>query len=190
MGTTYTIYCFEAPNEEETKAIDHFSDYESFPALERSFISLYRENDKSVQNLVDSQFAKKMILPESIVDYDTLYLNLGFCKELVQEKKIHISCGNLHWIEFTDGESTKRIETSELDHYQIKVPVRCIALKMEVLWDSNEACFCPDNERIAKYLPDVDRYQFVPINNNLLAKAEIPFLIFERNKEKCFIEKY
>ena len=27
-------------------------------------------------------------------------------------------------------------------------------------------------------------------NNSMLAKAEIPFLIFERNRGKCFIEMY
>ena len=33
-------------------------------------------------------------------------------------------------------------------------------------------------------------YEYVPVNNSMLAKAEIPFLIFERNRGKCFIEMY
>ena len=28
------------------------------------------------------------------------------------------------------------------------------------------------------------------INNSMFAKAEIPFLIFEKNRGKCFIEQY
>ena len=32
--------------------------------------------------------------------------------------------------------------------------------------------------------------EYVPVNNSMLAKAEIPFLIFERNRGKCFIEMY
>ena len=34
------------------------------------------------------------------------------------------------------------------------------------------------------------RNEYVPVNNSMLAKAEIPFLIFERNRGKCFIEMY
>ena len=37
---------------------------------------------------------------------------------------------------------------------------------------------------------EIENYEYVPVNNSMLAKAEIPFLIFERNREKCFIEMY
>mgnify|MGYP007105731677 CR=1 FL=1 len=36
----------------------------------------------------------------------------------------------------------------------------------------------------------IKNYEYVPVNNSMLAKAEIPFLIFERNRGKCFIEMY
>lgn len=36
----------------------------------------------------------------------------------------------------------------------------------------------------------IENYEYVPVNNSMLAKAEIPFLIFERNRGKCFIEMY
>lgn len=39
-------------------------------------------------------------------------------------------------------------------------------------------------------IPGLQEYRFVPVSNNVLAKAEIPFLIFERNKGKCFIEAH
>ena len=37
---------------------------------------------------------------------------------------------------------------------------------------------------------EIENYEYVPVNNSMLAKAEIPFLIFERNRGKCFIEMY
>ena len=50
------------------------------------------------------------------------------------------------------------------------------------------------NEIISKYKTNIKRYienyEYVPVNNSMLAKAEIPFLIFERNRGKCFIEMY
>ena len=42
----------------------------------------------------------------------------------------------------------------------------------------------------SKCIPDIENYEYVPVNNSMLAKAEIPFLIFERNRGKCFIEMY
>ena len=39
-------------------------------------------------------------------------------------------------------------------------------------------------------IPGIRDYRHVPVNNSMLAKAEIPFLIFEKNRGKCFIEQY
>ena len=47
-----------------------------------------------------------------------------------------------------------------------------------------------DKKRAIKCIPDIENYEYVPVNNSMLAKAEIPFLIFERNRGKCFIEMY
>ena len=41
----------------------------------------------------------------------------------------------------------------------------------------------------ALFIPGIDEYRYVPITNVILSKAEIPFLIFERNKGNCFIQK-
>ena len=70
-----------------------------------------------------------------------------------------------------------------------KVNVKCVAIKMESLWDSDEVFVYPDKKRVLKYIPGIDEYRYVPITNVILSKAEIPFLIFERNKGKCFIQK-
>lgn len=47
-----------------------------------------------------------------------------------------------------------------------------------------------DKKKAIKCIPDIENYEYVPVNNSMLAKAEIPFLIFERNRGKCFIEMY
>lgn len=36
-------------------------------------------------------------------------------------------------------------------------------------------------------IPGIRDYRHVLVNNSMLAKAEIPFLIFEKNRGKCFI---
>ena len=50
--------------------------------------------------------------------------------------------------------------------------------------------FTIDKKKAIKCIPDIEDYEYVPVNNSMLAKAEIPFLIFERNRGKCFIEMH
>ena len=47
-----------------------------------------------------------------------------------------------------------------------------------------------DKKRAIRCIPDIENYEYVPVNNSMLAKAEISLLIFERNRGKCFIEMY
>ena len=64
-------------------------------------------------------------------------------------------------------------------------------LKIKALWNSSENnLYGIDKKRAIKRIPDIENYEYVPVNNSMLAKAEIPFLIFERNRGKCFIEMY
>ena len=70
------------------------------------------------------------------------------------------------------------------------VQTECIAVKMECLWNSDEVYFYIDKKRVWENIPALEEYRFVPVSNNILAKAEIPFLIFERNRGKCFIEAH
>ena len=39
-------------------------------------------------------------------------------------------------------------------------------------------------------IPGIRDYRHVPVNNSMFAKAEISFLIFEKNRGKCFIGQY
>ena len=62
---------------------------------------------------------------------------------------------------------------------------------MQTLWNRGENyIYGVDKGKIRKYIPDIKDYRYVPVNNSMLAKAEILFLIFEKNREKCFIEQY
>lgn len=64
-------------------------------------------------------------------------------------------------------------------------------LKIKALWNSSENnLYGIDKKKAIKCIPDIENYEYVPVNNSMLAKAEIPFLIFERNRGKCFIEMY
>ena len=94
-------------------------------------------------------------------------------------------------MDISDGVNTKQIKRTILKDYEIMVQTSCIAIKMKTLWNSGENyIYGLDKEKIRKYIPDIKDYRYVPVNNSMLAKAEIPFLIFEKNRGKCFIEQY
>ena len=107
-----------------------------------------------------------------------------------------------------DGDSTgwniymfraddKDIQNIINSSYAVKMELpECITdydsfLKIKALWNSSENnLYGIDKKRAIKCIPDIEDYEYVPVNNSMLAKAEIPFLIFERNRGKCFIEMY
>ncbi len=71
------------------------------------------------------------------------------------------------------------------------VQTKCVVLKIKALWNSSENnLYGIDKKKAIKCIPDIENYEYVPVNNSMLAKTEIPFLIFERNRGKCFIEMY
>ena len=178
MSTTYEIYRFAKPTLKELSIVERYSEYDVFSIL-----------DKSIGNIVDSRFVRKLELPEYVTDYDRLYEHIGFDKEAIKKKQVHIKCSNGWHMNFTDGTHTKSVRIEELEKFKNKVNVKCVAIKMESLWDSGEVFVYPDKKRVLKYIPGIDEYRYVPITNAMLSKAEIPFLIFERNKGKCFIQE-
>ena len=90
----------------------------------------------------------------------------------------------------SDGEQIKQVKYDDLQFYEVTVQTECIAVKMECLWNSDEVYSYIDKKRVWENIPALEEYRFVPVSNNILAKAEIPFLIFERNRGKCFIEAH
>ncbi len=194
MSTSYYIYRFAKPLKKELSLIDYYSDYDLFPVYDveneetKESIKLFRNTDKTVDNIKNSRFAQDMELPEMVMDYEKLFCEIGFSKRAIVDKRVHIKRYDGYYWEYTDGENIKRVSNRVVQSYKKVVQTKCIAVKIECLWNSNDVHFYPDKTRIYKYFPELRTYQFVPICNSILAEAEIPFLIFERNKGKCFLE--
>lgn len=117
-------------------------------------------------------------------------MEMGFNEKAISEKQVHIKTSDGYTMEYTDGEQIKQIRHDDSNFYQKIIQTECMAVKMECLWNSDDVYFYLDKKRALEYIPALQEYRFVPVSNSVLAKAEIPFLIFERNKGKCFIEMY
>lgn len=197
MSTTLEIIKFQKPTKKELLVVDKFQAYDSYRILDEDGddtgygIYLFRMDDKAVSNLVNSRFAAKMVLPELETDYEKLYADLGFDADVIRNKSVRVIRSNARYIDISDGVDTKQIKRTILKEYEVKVQTSCIAIKMKTLWNSGENyIYGLDKEKIIKYIQGIKDYRYVPVNNSMLAKAEIPFLIFEKNRGKCFIEKY
>lgn len=148
-------------------------------------------DDKSVSNLLNSRFAVKIVLPEIVTNYEKLYTDLGFDDEAIKNKAVHIVKTNNRYMDISDGVNTEQINMSILRDYKSEVQTSCIAIKIKSLWSSGDNyIYGLDKENIIKNMPGIDVYNYVPVKNSMLAKAEIPFLIFQKNYGKCFIEMY
>lgn len=177
--------------------MDKFNAYDSFRIQNEDGddtgwgIYLFRTDDKSVSNLVDSRFAVKMVLPELVTDYEKLYADLGFDDEAIKNKDVHFVKSNNRNMDISDGINTEQINKSMLEDYKVAVQTNCIAIKMKTLWNSGENyIYNLNKEKVIKNIPGIDVYSYVPVNNSMLARAEMPFLIFQKNYGKCFIAMY
>ena len=91
-------------------------------------------------------------------------------------------------IDFTQYKGDRK---NRLEKYKVTVQTKYVVFKIKALWNSSENnLYGMDKKRAIKCIQDIENYDYVQVNNSILAKAEIPFLIFERNRGKCFIEMY
>ena len=197
MSITFEIVKFKKPTKDDLSNLHMFNPYGSIPILDDDGdstgwnIYMFRADDKDIQNIINSCYAVKMELPECITDYDRFFEDLGFTKEAVRNRDVRIIKSNSRHITISYGDKTKEIEKSRLEKYKVTVQTKCVVLKSKALWNSSENnLYGIDKKRAIKCIPDIENYEYVPVNNSMLAKAEIPFLIFERNRGKCFIEMY
>ena len=197
MSTTYEIVKFAKPTKKELLAVDKFIAYDSFRIEDEDGydagwgIYLFRADDKSVSNLLNSRFAVKIVLPEMVTDYEKLYTDLGFDDEAIKNKDVHIVKSNNRNMDISDGINTEQINKSMLEDYKVAVQTNCIAIKMKTLWNSGENyIYNLNKEKVIKNIHGIDVYSYVPVNNSMLARAEMPFLIFQKNYGKCFIAMY
>ena len=197
MSITFEIVKFKKPTKDDLSNLHMFNPYGSIPILDDDGdstgwnIYMFRADDKGIQNIIDSCYAVKMELPECITDYDSFFEDLGFTKEAVRNEDVRIIKSNFRYITISYGDKLKEIEKGRLEKYKVTVQIKCVVLKIKALWNSSENnLYGIDKKRAIKCIPDIENYEYVPVNNSMLAKAEIPFLIFERNRGKCFIEMY
>ena len=174
-----------------------FNPYGSIPILDDDGdstgwnIYMFRADDKGIQNIINSSYAVIMELPECITDYDSFFDDLGFPNEAVSNGDVRIIKSNSRYITISYDDKSKEIEKGRLEKYKVMVQTKCVVLKIKALWNSSENnLYGIDKKKAIKCIPDIEDYEYVPVNNSMLAKAEIPFLIFERNRGKCFIEMY
>lgn len=197
MSITFEIVKFKKPTKDDLSNLHMFNPYGSIPVLDDDGdstgwnIYMFRVDDKDIQNIINSSYAVKMELPECITDYDSFFEDLGFPKEAVSNGDVRIIKSNSRYITISYGDKSKEIEKGRLEKYKVMVQTKCVVLKIKALWNSSENnLYGIDKKRVIKCIPDIENYEYVPVNNSMLAKAEIPFLIFERNRGKCFIEMY
>ena len=197
MSITFEIVKFKKPTKDDLSNLHMLNPYGSIPILDDDGdstgwnIYMFRADDKGIQNIINSSYAVIMELPECITDYDSFFEDLGFPKEVVRNGDVRIIKSNSRYITISYGDKSKEIEKSRLEKYKVMVQTKCVVLKIKALWNSSENnLYGIDKKRAIKCIPDIENYEYVPVNNSMLAKAEIPFLIFERNRGKCFIEMY
>lgn len=197
MSITFEIVKFKKPTKDDLSNLHMFNPYGSISILDDDGdstgwnIYMFRADDKGIQNIINSCYAVKMELQECITDYDSFFEDLGFPKEAVSNGDVRIIKSNSRYITISYDDKSKEIEKSRLEKYKVMVQTKCVVLKIKALWNSSENnLYGIDKKRAIKCMPDIENYEYVPVNNSMLAKAEIPFLIFERNRGKCFIEMY
>lgn len=197
MSITFEIVKFKKPTKDDLSNLHMLNPYGSIPILDDDGdstgwnIYMFRADDKGIQNIINSSYAVKMELPKCITDYDSFFEDLGFPKEVVRNGDVRIIKSNSRYITISYGDKSKEIEKSRLEKYKVMVRTKCVVLKIKALWNSSENnLYGIDKKKAIKCIPDIENYEYVPVNNSMLAKAEIPFLIFERNRGKCFIEMY
>ena len=197
MSITFEIVKFKKPTKDDLSNLHMFNPYGSIPILDDDGdstgwnIYMFRADDKGIQNIINSCYAVKMELPECITDYDSFFEDLGFPKEAVRNGDVRIIKSNSRYITISYGDKSKEIEKGRLEKNKVMVQTKYVVLKIKALWNSSENnLYGIDKKKAIKCIPDIENYEYVPVNNSMLAKAEIPFLIFERNRGKCFIEMY
>ena len=194
MSITFEIVKFKKPTKDDLSNLHMFNPYGSIPILDDDGdstewnIYMFRADDKDIQNIINSSYVVKMELSEYVTDYDGFFEDLGFPKEAVRNGDVRIIKSNSRYITISYGNKSKEIEKGRLEKYKVMVQTKCVVLKIKALWNSSENnLYGMDKKKAIKCIPDIENYEYVPVNNSMLAKAEIPFLIFERNSTVDFL---
>ena len=144
MSTAYNIYRFAKPNKQELSNIDYFELFDYFSVYDadgeqtNEYIRLFRLDDEAAANIINSKFARSIVLPEITKDYEKMYRGLGFGENPISEKRVHLKSSDGYTVSYTDGNQMISTNYDDLQCYQITVPRECVAIKMECLWNSED----------------------------------------------------
>ena len=163
MSTEYSIYRFAKPTKQELSKIEFFEPYSMFPVYDaddeqtNEHICLFCCDDKDITNIINSKFARRVVLPEKATDYENLYRSMGFGEKEIAEKRVYLKSSDGYTMDYTDGMQLIRVAYNELKKYQIIVQTECVAIKMECLWNSEDVYCYPDKTRVYEQIRSIWR---------------------------------
>lgn len=146
--------------------------------------------DTTISKLPKGLLTEKVVKIKQ-VNTEQMYKYLGFSDESIKEGKVKFRWMSGRKICYDDGGMEAKISIDEEDRFIEEAEIPCLLVREKVLFDSDETTLCVSTReaknKLLKFYPGFETYCYEKINNEMLAKAEIPFLIYERNSDKCFI---
>lgn len=191
MSVSYCIYKLSKPTKEEVENIEEFLPYITFQTPdEEGYIELFEKDSNPHKNLEKSEFAYFLTLPYQVLNRKKAFAHLGFSEQSVERDEVYMTYSNGQRCIYSDGVKEVWANPREVwREFGEWATAECFAIKFKNLWDSSDGYYSLDHEKIAKYI-DFHTFLYAPVTNSQLAKAEIPFLIFEKNKGQTFITKW
>lgn len=199
MSVDIHIYKFEPLTAEELEKVKWFEISDDEQALGENHnwneynpysIMRFHLKDESIRKIPRDVFSEKVVKLKQI-NREKVYKYLGFSDESIKNNKVSFRWMNGRKICYADGEVERSIAVDEERRFIEVIDFPCLLVKCKELFDAdNTTEFISTRDardRLMKQNPGFQTYNYEIITNEMLAKAEIPFLVYERNKGKCFI---
>ena len=176
---------FDISDDEKALAENH--DWNEFNTYS---IMRFHLKDESIRKMPRDVFSEKVVKLKQI-NCERMYKYLGFSDESIKNNNVHLRWVYGRKVFYIDGELERSIAVDEEQRFIEVIDFPCLLVKAKKLFDADETVefFSSSDarDRLLKQNPSFQTYNYEIITNEMLAKAEIPFLVYERNKGKCFI---
>lgn len=153
-------------------------------------IMRFHLKDESISKIPRELFTEKQVKLRQI-NREKMFKFLGFSDESIKADKVKFRWMDGRRICYVDGENEERISIDEERSFMEVIEIPCLLVKYKELFDADDTTeFFYAKEarnRLLLQNPEFQTYNYEKVNNEMLAKAEIPCLIYERNKDNCFI---
>ena len=199
MSVDIHIYKFEKLSAAELEKVKYFNvsdderllgDGHNWDEFNPYSIMRFHLKDESIAKIPRDVFSEKMV-KISQINREKMYKFLGFSDESIKSNKVHFRWMNGRKICYVDGEKEECISVDEEQRFMEVIEIPCLLVKFKELFDADDTTdfFCAKEarDRLIKLYAGFQTYNYEKVNNEMLAKAEIPFLVYERNRDKCFI---